>query len=269
MSNKIEISLIIPFYKRLDFLSLIFQGINQQSFKEFEVIVAEDNDAPETIEFIKEQQTKSFFPIQHISQLDTGFNKSKAMNKAVAKAKGSFIVFIDGDCIPHKHCLKQYFLNKEDDYVLFGRRVMLSKAITDRLIKKDSIKEINLMNLVLSGSKRVEDSIYMPFRKYKKDAYRGICGCNWGVTKELIEKVNGFDEDYLHATAAEDTDIEWRLRKIGANLRKMKNKSVVYHLHHPVNYSKEQVEENKILLVKKMKKGEPVCKHGIKNLVAR
>ena len=46
------ISLIISFYKRLDFLELIFQSLDKQSYKNFEVIIAEDNNDPQTVEFI-------------------------------------------------------------------------------------------------------------------------------------------------------------------------------------------------------------------------
>jgi glycosyltransferase involved in cell wall biosynthesis len=48
------ISLIITVYKRIDFLELILQSLDKQTFKNFEVIIAEDNNDPRTVEFINE-----------------------------------------------------------------------------------------------------------------------------------------------------------------------------------------------------------------------
>jgi glycosyltransferase involved in cell wall biosynthesis len=43
------ISLIIAVYKHLEFLELILQSLDKQSFKNFEIIIAEDNNDPHTI----------------------------------------------------------------------------------------------------------------------------------------------------------------------------------------------------------------------------
>jgi len=262
MQNKVELSLIISFYKRLDFLSLIFSGLAKQSYKNFEVIISEDDDSPETVKFVEKQREKNSFPIQHISQPDTGFNKSAALNKAIMKAKSDFIVFIDGDCVPHKHLVKEYSIHKETGYALLGRRVMVSKMLTDYLIKKDSINYLNLLSLALTGSKRIEEGIYLPKKKYN-EKYRGICGCNWGVHKKHLLDINGFDEDYIHATVAEDTDIEWRLKSKDVKLKKMKNRAFVYHLYHDSNYSSGHQAANFKMLDKKMSEGHIVCKNGI------
>jgi glycosyltransferase involved in cell wall biosynthesis len=43
-----KISVIIAFYKNFPFLDLIFAGLKRQNYTDFEVIVAEDDNAPET-----------------------------------------------------------------------------------------------------------------------------------------------------------------------------------------------------------------------------
>jgi hypothetical protein len=50
-------------------------------------------------------------------------------------AKGDLLVFIDGDCVPHKHFIKAYINNFEEDVMLKGRRVMLSERLTLMLKK--------------------------------------------------------------------------------------------------------------------------------------
>jgi glycosyltransferase involved in cell wall biosynthesis len=264
MESNIKISLIIPFYKRLDFLELIFQALGKQSFKAFELIVAEDDDDAQTKAFITQKRAMVNFPVEHVFQEDDGFRKSKIMNKAILKAKGLFLVYIDGDCIPHQHFLKEYAKNMEDGFVLFGRRVKMSKQLTDILLRANSIKKINLLNLMLSKSERIEDGVYLPFRTYSKTNYRGICGCNWGTYKRYLLNINGFDEDFIGI--GEDVDIEWRLALTEVKLKRMKNKAIVYHLFHDENYSKEQVEMFVKMLDGKKQTGIAVCRNGIEKL---
>jgi glycosyltransferase involved in cell wall biosynthesis len=40
-------------------------------------------------------------PIQHVWQEDDGFQKCRVMNKAIVASRGEYLIFTDGDCIPH------------------------------------------------------------------------------------------------------------------------------------------------------------------------
>ena len=260
-----KISLIIPFYKKIAFLKLVFLGLSNQSSKNFEVIIAEDDKNPETENFIRKIREDVPFFIQHISQEDKGFRKAAILNKAIVVSKAQNIVFLDGDSIPHKHFIAQYEKSFDHNIILFGRRVMLGKQLTYRMIQNNSLSGLSFFHLVISGSTRVEDGIYFPFftvlRKWKK---RGIWGCNWGIAKQHLLEVNGFDEDYKYAGIAEDEDIEWRLIKNGLKLKSLKNKAIIYHLYHPSNYSPEEVLINRNLLAHKKEEGLIYCKNGIK-----
>jgi glycosyltransferase involved in cell wall biosynthesis len=50
MKNKV--SLIIAVYKRVDFLELIFKSIEKQTFRNFQVIIAEDDCSPNIKNFL-------------------------------------------------------------------------------------------------------------------------------------------------------------------------------------------------------------------------
>ena len=149
-----QLSLIIAVYKNIAALDLILRGLEQQSFKDFEVIIAEDNEGGEMRDFIKKAQNQYFFTIKHISQPDNGFQKDKALNKSVAASAADYLVFIDGDCIPHKHFLKAHFDNKEIGFALFGRRVMLSETLTKQLYRDKKIKKLSFFNLLKSQDRK-------------------------------------------------------------------------------------------------------------------
>ena len=257
-----KISLIIAYYKNISALSLIFKALENQSYNDFEVIVAEDDNDEETLKFVTENKEKSLFPVKHFHQeFDNGFKKNQMLNKAIKNSEGEIIVFLDGDSIPHKHFIKEYAKSIKGEVALFGRRVMLNENLTKKLSDNQNLELLNFRNLLLSGSKRIKYSFYIPVIK----AYRetGIWGCNWGILKKHLIDVNGFDEDYVKAGVGEDVDIEWRLKQNGIKLQSIRFGAIVYHLHHKINYSGDVVRFNFALFEKKKDAGNIYCINGL------
>jgi len=69
----------------------------------------------------------------HVWHEDHGFRKNQILNKAIAIAAGDYLIFIDGDCIPHKEFVKEHYCNKALKTCLTGRRVNLSESLTNKL----------------------------------------------------------------------------------------------------------------------------------------
>lgn len=242
-------SLIIAFYKNLPALELIFLALSKQSEKDFEVIVAEDAENPETKSFLKTWQAKNLFIIKHVSQYDDGFRKTKILNAAVAASNGKYLIFLDGDCIPHRHFIKAHTTSKKDGYALFGRRVMLPPTLTSKLLATKKIRLLNPLSMVFARPKRWKYSLYLPFIKQERNA--GIWGCNWSIAKKEIIAVGGYDENYIQAGIGEDVDIEWRLTQKGIKLLSIRFSAIVYHLHHKENYDDKAVNKGYEILNKK------------------
>ena len=261
-----KISLVISFYKRIDFLELILMALARQEYKNFEVIIAEDDNFLETKKFLKDISQKLSFKIFHVYQtIDSGFRKNEMLNKAISVSNGELIIIIDGDCILHKAFFKEYAKAIEDKTILFGRRALLSKEITEELLKSKKLSKLNVLNLILKKSSRVEDVFYLPgipgFLKKKRD--KGVQGSNMGFLKKDILAINGFDEDYVKPTAGEDDDIEWRFRANGFQFKSMKHKALQYHLYHTFNYSNAESEHNVAIMNEKKKAGHIFCQNGI------
>ncbi len=233
-----------------------------QSDENFEVIIADDDNSEASTHFIREWAQLCPFPLVHVNQLkDDGFRKNEVLNKAILKSSGEFIVFIDGDCIPHRHFIKQYRAHMHENIALFGRRVMLTKAMKDKLVQTKDLGLLSLWNLFMNRTGNLKDAFYLPFLNRRHQA--GIWGCNWGIHKKHLLEVNGFDEDYIHAGVGEDVDIEGRLYKNGIRLKSLKQKAIVYHLYHKPNYSDADIQLNFELLKLKQKEGLIFCKNGI------
>jgi glycosyltransferase involved in cell wall biosynthesis len=257
------ISLIISYYKRLDFLELILLSLDKQSYRNFEIIIAEDDNDPATVEFLSKFRHLHEYNIKHVFQEDKGFRKTRILNMAVKSATGDKIVFIDGDCIPHRHFLKEYEKAITNHVFCYGRRVFLSRKHTDIILNTASVKKMNTFMAFLYGGKSIGAGLYLPFKKNIDKQHRRILGCNWGILRKNILAVNGFDEDYNRAGVGEDFDIDWRLKKTGLKVKSMKGKAIVYHLFHKANYNPSDTEFVEKLLAEKKLEGNAFCINGI------
>lgn len=257
------ISLILAFYKKTDALDLIFKALARQSFTDFEVIIAEDDNNPAARAFVEDARTRYPFPMKHLWQdEDRGFRKNMMLNRSIAVAEGEYLVFIDGDCIPHRQFLRRYARQARRGEALFGRRVMLNERFSAHLLAQQNLDVLSYGRLLWQrGGDSLRYGLYLPFLSwYRRE---GIWGCNWGIHREHLVAVNGFDEDYVRAAIGEDTDIEWRLLRSGVKLKSVRFGAIIYHLHHPVHYSDEGVDFNVQLMSQKMAAGHVYCLNGL------
>lgn len=257
-----DVSLIISVYKNIDFLELVLKSLDYQTLKNFEVIIAEDNIGEEMNKFIKQQKELYHFNLKHVRQEDKGFRKCKILNEAIRASDSDFLVFIDGDCILHKKFIEEYAKRRNDKKCLFGRRVMLGEKITKKLLKTKDLTKLSFFNLLFSDSRHIEEGLYLPF-KFRND-YLQIKGCNFGVSKKNMYKINGFDEDYQECTVGEDTDVQRRLETIGIKIVSVKNRAIQYHLFHERKNRDNIHARNKEIYNRKKEAGQYFCKNGLK-----
>jgi hypothetical protein len=146
---------------------------------------------------------------------------------------------------------------------------MLSEKISNELLHRKKLSLLNLFNLIASGSKRIEEGLYLKVvpQSLKKKKSGLLLGCNMGISKTDLIAINGFDEDFIAPGGGEDTDIEWRLRALGTvSFFSMKFRSIVYHIYHPERFSREMELKNYEKLDHKMKLGLFQCRNGLRKL---
>lgn len=238
----IEASVIISFYNRVDYLRLVLAGFERQSFRNFEIIIADDGSNEQIIKEIEFLSGKIPFKLTHLWQEDKGFRKNRILNKSVSATSSEYLIFIDGDCIPHSQFVREHFENRNNETCLTGRRVNLSKRMTSLLTPlnvKEGFLEKNSLRLfmdgIFGGSIDVEKGLYFKnelLRKYFNKKKRGLLGCNLSIHKEELLNINGFDERYEAPSVGEDTDVQFRLEQAGTKINSLNNIAVQYHLYH-------------------------------------
>ncbi len=240
----IKASVIISVYNRLDYLELVCAGFKRQTFCDFEIIIADDGSNSRFVSEVEKLSRQSEFPIIHLWQNDNGFRKNKILNRAIIASNSDYLLFIDGDCIPHKEFVKEHFDNREEGICLTGRRVNLSEKITNQLTTenvKQGFLERKYLRLCIDGifgdTTDVEKGFYFKnkfIKHYFNKKKRGLLGCNFSLYKKELLAINGFDERYVAPSIGEDSDVQFRLELNNVKIKSLNNIAVQYHLHHKI-----------------------------------
>ncbi len=252
-----KVSLIISFYNKIDILKLVLAGLQRQSFKEFEVIIADDGSKADVVYELKKIIANSSLHITHVWHEDNGWQKNTILNKAIVASKSEYLVIIDGDCIPHRNFINEHYDSKQLHTVLAGRRVDLSEKIS-RILKHFHVRYAMLETIfipwmiiekLLGRGNHIENAFYIRskwLRSKINNKDRGILGAHFSVYKSDLIAINGFDERYKAPYCGEDTDLEYRLRLIGCNVKTVKHIAILFHLDHkrmPNNKMNESIFE--------------------------
>jgi len=135
------ISIIIPFYKKKNYIKQTINSILKQSYKNFEIILIYDDpdrsDLPYVLKILKKIKKK----IIVVNKKNIGAGLSR--NLGIIKARGKFISFIDADDIWKKHKLKDQLLFMLDNKIDFS---FTSYSIINK--KNDIIKFIKAKSVI-------------------------------------------------------------------------------------------------------------------------
>jgi len=133
----------------------------------------------------------------------------------IQQNSSDYLIFTNGDCVSHKAFIHEHLKNKQANTVLAGRRVNLSKTVSDRLtyikVQKEFL-ETKLFPLMIWESitgrvDRIENGLYFRSRAIRKRINkkdRGILGCNFSIHKSDLLAINGFDERYEAPAVGEE-----------------------------------------------------------------
>ena len=128
-----DTTLIITTYNKPIFLEMVLKSVMIQQTLPTEVIVADDGSTVETRELIERYQILFPVPLIHSWIPDKGFRLSMSRNVAIAKAKGEYIIVIDGDIVLCPSFVRDHLLARENGYFINGNRARLTEEATLRL----------------------------------------------------------------------------------------------------------------------------------------
>jgi glycosyltransferase involved in cell wall biosynthesis len=251
MSGSPSVSLIIAVYNQPVFLRRIFLSLLNQTFNDFEIVVADDGSGAEIKKAIADFSGKFHRPIKHIWHEDHGFRKTIIANRAVAAAQAEYLVFIDGDCLLHHRFVERHFKRRALDTVLSGRRVSFDEILSSRIAATDICScRFEKMSFWLGHCplREIKHGLFLP-AAYRIDALVRttwpILGSNFSLFKNDFCSVNGYDERII-GRGMEDSNLYERLRVKRLRFRNLSREAIQYHLFHrsnPIPHTAETIRE--------------------------
>jgi teichuronic acid biosynthesis glycosyltransferase TuaG len=106
------VSVIIPYYRKKEYIELAINSVIQQTYKKFEIIIIYDDTNKEDLNLIRKIKRKDKRIKLYINKKNLGVGRSR--NRGIKLSKGSLIAFLDSDDLWTKNKLKKqiFFMKK-------------------------------------------------------------------------------------------------------------------------------------------------------------
>lgn len=197
--NKIKLSIIIPTHNSQNTIEPLLLSINNSpsvNFNKFEVIIVDDESKDDTLKIIQDLYKKLKFKIE-IVVLKKNVGPAKARNLGAKKAKGKYLLFLDGDVELKNQTLANIFI------LIGNNKIKAFTGIWDYHQKSTNF---------FPQYKALRDWSYWFAERDKNSHYYLFSTRIAGIEKKLFQKLNGFIEDYKEPTV-EDIEFTYRIEK--------------------------------------------------------
>ena len=255
-----KLALIISTYDQPASLGKVLRGGARQQRWPDEVFIADDGSGDETRALIEQWRREARAPVHHLWQPHDGFRKVILLNQAVAAATGDYLVFLDGDCVPHSKFIADHERLAEQGFWVQGRRCYVKEEFVPQFeAGATPVWQWMLAGRIGGIAKGVRLPLPLILRNKKQ---RGIIGCNMAFWRQDVLAVNGFDESYIGRGIGPDSDLGTRLYNLGRPRKFVYAHALVYHLDHPI-MPRDNLADKKARLQETIRSGKTRCERGV------
>lgn len=246
-------SVIFTTYNHPKWLEKTLWGFSVQSYRDFEIIIGDDGSDQETRDIIEALTPLIDIPIKHIWQRDDGFQKCRILNKAILKSRGEYLIFTDGDCIPHPDFVRNHVALAAENTMLSGGYFKLPLDVSRAITKQDIIdgnctRPGWLLKHGVPFTPKLSKLFSHPLIGALLDAltitratWNGHSSSTW---KKHIIATNGFDERMQYG--GQDREFGERLMNMGIKTRQVRYRCSCVHLDHERGYARpESIAKNR------------------------
>ena len=235
-----HIAVIVTTYNRPQALEAVLDSLERQSYRNFEVLVADDGSGRDTARLIEEFSERAAYPLRHVWQRDQGFRAAAIRNQAAALTHAPYLLFLDGDSLLRPDFLRRHAMLARRGHFVAGNRVQLSRHCSQRVLEHGlAVAGWNSLHLLaarfMGAVKRFLPLLRLPLGRLRDRTPRhweGVRAYNLGVWRKDFLGVNGFEERYRgRGYAAQDLAIRLIRHKVWR--RDGRFATTVLHLWHP------------------------------------
>jgi glycosyltransferase involved in cell wall biosynthesis len=256
-----KISLIIATYNWKEALELSILSALQQTRLPTEMIVADDGSREDTGRLVSSMAKDCPVPLLHVWQEDKGFRAAQVRNRAIVRATGEYIIFIDGDIILHKAFIADHHDAARHGFFSQGSRVLLTPGKTARALREKRL-HFSFFEVGLKNRKNTIHADFLSRLSTRRGSHlTGIRTCNFAFWRTDGITVNGFNEDF-EGWGREDSEFALRLMNHGIKRQDIRFRALAYHLFHP-DHPRDSLERNDQILENAIQGRSSWCKNGI------
>jgi GT2 family glycosyltransferase len=235
-----SISIVVTTYNRSDALIQVLGALSLQDDRDFEIVIADDGSTQKHQDVLFKAVAQLGLSVTHVWHPDVGFTASRIRNRGVAAANGSYVILLDGDCVPDVDFVRQHRRLREHACFVNGSRVLLSQRFTQSVVE-GATRVVGRSPFFWIGARLKHDAskltglLRLPNfvrNKTTKFLWKRIRSCNMGVWRADYLAINGFDESFV-GWGHEDADFVLRLHNLGVSRKNGFCATEVYHLWHP------------------------------------
>lgn len=256
-----SLALIINTWNQAQYLARVLEAISRQSSPPDEMLLADDGSDQETREVFRKWSVTSPVAASHVWQEHQGFRRARILNSAIAKTKVDYVVFLDGDTVPHPQFIQDHRQLARPSVFVQGHRALIGQgaAAWFGLGRFESDRRRALWQGQLGGLKHAY-RWPRPWRKLRRDL-RGVRGCNLGLWREHLVRANGYNEAFV-GWGREDSELAVRLMNSGVERLDVRGWALCYHLWH-APAERGSLPDNDQLLAQAQAGGATRCQQGL------
>ena len=146
-----RLTVIVPVRNEAANILALLDDLSQQTYRNFEVIVADDASTDNTAQTVRQYAQTASFPLRLLSLTDAGVAspKKRAISQSIEQATGHLIVTTDGDCRVEPGWLATYtaFYDQTRAKLMFGP---VTFTTNDTVF--DSLQTVEFASLIGSGA---------------------------------------------------------------------------------------------------------------------
>jgi glycosyltransferase involved in cell wall biosynthesis len=236
-----KISVITTLYNRPEHLRLMVASLAAQSRVPDEIVVADDGSDEATVSAIHQILPACGIPATVVRQEKDGYRLSAARNKAIRASTGDLLLFLDCDIALLPDAVERHEELHRPGRLLTGNRAMLEEAETERLFAAKPMPSAADWEQAWSAADRSE--LQEAARQFVRQAALRrwhlarphkpkLLGCHFSLCRDDVERVNGFDEQFV-GWGYEDDDFARRLYRVGVIPVSVIELVRAMHLWHP------------------------------------
>lgn len=236
-------SVIFTTYNSPRALELVLWGFAAQSRRDAQIVVADDGSGDETRAVIGRLHDQTGLEILHVWHPDQGFRKTEILDRAILAARGDYLIFTDGDCIPRRDFVETHGALAEPGRFLSGGYLKLprevSEAITPDDVRSGRVADPRWLRsagwkpgrraLRLTGIRPL--ATLLDVATPTKPTWNGHNASCW---REDLVRVNGYDLEMAYGGL--DRAVGECLENAGVRGKQLRHRAPVLHLHHERPY---------------------------------